>query len=179
MLTFRIRSNFPEVRAAWKNNETAMRAATLRGVHRAALLVQKVAQQRLTANRSVNFGLLRASIGVQVDEAKLTAQVGPGLGGRSSAGLSGNPVNYGFFVEHGRRAGRFPPPIALGLWVRRKLGVSDPKALRRATYLVGRKIAQRGIVARPFLAPAMNETAVRTILVDEISKTIRELNGKR
>lgn len=181
MLRLQIKTNFPEVNAALKRGQAEIHAAFARGLRRGAVAVQRDAMLRLTTNGSVNFGLLRASIGTQIDEAKLQAWVGPGLGGRKAAGLSGDPVNYGYYVEHGRRAGRRPPPIALALWVRRRLGVSDPKQLRRVTYLVGRKIAQRGIRARPFLRPAIegSAAAVRILIASEIDKTIKELNARR
>lgn len=182
MLKLSIKTNFPEVRAAWKRNQAEVRAAIGRGLRRGALAVQREAAVRLTQNGSVNFGLLRASIGTEVDEHKLTAFIGPGLGSsRAKGGLSGDPTNYGRYVEYGRRAGRFPPPIALGLWARRRLGLSDPRALRRGTYLIGRAIARRGIAAKPFLRPAIreSETAVRILMATEIDKTIREINGRR
>lgn len=50
-------------------------------------------------------------------------------------------------TPYGRRPGaKFPPVNILALWVRRVLGIEGPE-LRRVTYLVGRAIVRRGIVA--------------------------------
>lgn len=182
MIQLRIRTNFPEVQAALKRNQAEVRAAVVRGVRRGAAVVERDAKLRLTQNGSVAFGLLRASITSRVDEAKLTAWIGPGLAGKgTAAGLTGDPASYGYYIEFGRRAGRFPPPIALALWVKRRLGISDPKELRRATYLVGRRIARRGFAARPFLRPAVrgSEAAVRAVIAREIGAAIKGMNAQR
>lgn len=178
MIQLKIKTNFPEVRAALQRNRAEVRAAVVRGIRRAGAVVEADAKLRLTQNRSVAFGVLRASIGSRVDDKALTAWVGPGLAPKASAGLTGKPQSYGFYVEFGRRPGRFPPPIALGLWIRRKLGISDPKELQRATWRIGQAIARRGVKPRPFLGPAVkgSEAMVRAVIASEIDKTIRGLN---
>jgi len=62
-----------------------------------------------------------------------------------------NIVHYARFVESGRRAGaRQPPVMALVPWVQQVLGVPAKRA-RNVAFLVARKIALRGIAARPVL----------------------------
>ena len=57
-------------------------------------------------------------------------------------------VAHGYYVEHGRKPGRFPPRAPIELWVRRKLGVSDDREVRAVGFLVARAIARRGTIAR-------------------------------
>jgi hypothetical protein len=65
----------------------------------------------------------------------------------------GNPVRevivgstslYAPIVERGRQPGKFPPPGPIQLWVRRILGVENPKEIRAIAFLVARKIARFG-----------------------------------
>lgn len=89
-------------------------------------------------------------------------------------GRVGPSVNYGVFVEFGRRAGaRMPPVDALIGWVRRhwgnaplpRRGERRQAALRARAFLVARAIARRGIPPRPYLAPAYrrNRAAIDAI----------------
>lgn len=57
-------------------------------------------------------------------------------------------VAHGYYVEHGRRPGKFPYLPAIEMWVRRKLGKSDEKEVRAVTFLVGRAIADHGTIKR-------------------------------
>lgn len=54
------------------------------------------------------------------------------------------------FVHNGTRP-HWAPPMALAPWVRKKLGVTEPKMVRRVDYLVRRKIARVGTAPKPFL----------------------------
>lgn len=58
-------------------------------------------------------------------------------------GLWGSPLKYAEVVELGRRPGSFPPPSALVLWVRRKLGVSHAQASGVA-HAIAWKIYRKG-----------------------------------
>lgn len=57
-------------------------------------------------------------------------------------------VAHGYYVEHGRKPGKFPPRASIELWVRRKLGVSDDREVQAVGFLVARAIARRGTIAR-------------------------------
>ena len=102
----------------------------------------------------INTGALRQSITTEVDTQPPFASwvaVGP-------------TVNYGRFVEHGRKPGRMPPISALEPWVRTKLKARNPRAV---AYIIARKIAAEGVEAQPFLFPAWFEAqpAVKRILM--------------
>lgn len=71
-------------------------------------------------------------------------------------------LRYGFFQEVGFGGkGKFPPPGALAGWVRRKLGIRDPKEVKRVAFLVARKIATKGVKAKLFVLSAIRENQVR------------------
>ena len=158
-----------------------------RALRRGAEVVVKQAQLNLTNNRSVAFGALRASIGYRVGsggaggggEPQGQARIGPGVGRKATSAASGDPTSYGFFVEHGRKAGRMPPREALDLWIRRKVGrdpgerLSGGRTLRDAI-LSG--IAKRGTVAKPFLVPALEQSrpAVEAAFRAELQRSIEE-----
>lgn len=57
---------------------------------------------------------------------------------------------YGLNVNYGRRPGRFPPPQKIRDWAKKYLGLQDAK-LKRATYLISKKIAERGIEPTRFI----------------------------
>ncbi|KKL13387.1 hypothetical protein LCGC14_2526250, partial [marine sediment metagenome] len=89
----------------------------------------------------------------------VTGQVLSPFEGR--VGEQGPATRYIDVIEKGRRPGKFPPPDAIELWLRRtskgKAFVSSVKstyniksqasALRQATFLKSRGIAQKGIRA--------------------------------
>lgn len=85
-------------------------------------------------------------------------------------------------MEFGRRAGaKMPPPGALDEWVRVKLGVPE-RLVKRVAFLVGKKIATRGIKPKLFMLRAWKaqkgnvqrlfEAALKNI-TEEIARSIR------
>ena len=58
--------------------------------------------------------------------------------------LIGSPLIYAPIQERGRQPGRFPPSGPIMLWVKRKLGVANPKEIKAVAFLVARKIARKG-----------------------------------
>jgi len=50
---------------------------------------------------------------------------------------------YGAAVEYGTRP-HFPPPSALVLWVKKRFGLDDPKAIESAAWAVARAMSKRG-----------------------------------
>lgn len=91
--------------------------------------------------------------------------------------------NHAVFVEFGRKAGGFPPLDMIKQWIRKrgladtysikshrrsKRGADYEARLNSAAYLIGRKIANKGTRAKPFLYPALK---------DSEAGIIRELNA--
>lgn len=98
------------------------------------------------ANSPVDTGAYRAS------ETAGVEQTGPAI----ITGTVSSPLAYAMVIEEGRRAGaRQPPSGALMSWVARKFGLTDPRQIRSAAFLVARSIARRGIPAKKPLARAV------------------------
>lgn len=99
---------------------------------------------------------------------------------------TGAGVEYAEFIEFGRAPGKFPNLDAISSWVGKKFGFGnvqssfdtvkakaeggDRKAREhlQVVYLVGRKIADKGIKGRFFFM--RNETRVLEIVLEEIRK---------
>lgn len=106
-------------------------------LERSAAAVHASAQQNLTDLGAVDTGTLRRSIAV--DLSPMQAAIGTNL-------------PYAEAVEMGRRAGApMPPAGSLLDWLRRH-GI--PAEME---FIVRKRIAQRGIPARPYLVPALDE----------------------
>ena len=179
-ITLGLKDNFREFDKSLKRWPGAMREAMVEGFRRASEIVVKAAQLNLTSNKSVAFGLLRASMGYQLDESALKSVIGPGLSSKGFSISGEKPTNYGFFVEHGRKPGKPPPPRVLELWVKRKLGVSGEEDLARVEFLVARKIAKEGVQPAPFLVPALrdNEGKVKQRIAKSLNDKISQMNSR-
>lgn len=166
MIELRIRTNLPELRAVLAKGPERLRRAIVRGLNRAGEVVTKAAQKNLTRNRSVASGQLRASMGWAVDQARLRAAVGPGLAAKATGR---GDVNYGFWVEHGRRPGLPPPVRALRQWASRRAG-ADP----RLAYAIAASIAIKGTRPAPFLVPALQDSAsaVQAVFEKELRREL-------
>jgi phage gpG-like protein len=88
-------------------------------------------------------------------------------------GRVGPSVQYGVFVEFGRKPGRMPPVNALLGWVRRhaasgslpRAGANRDRILYNRAFALARAIGRRGIPPRPFMGPAYrrNEGAITAL----------------
>lgn len=174
MINIRVDLSDLETRRALKRAPGAIRKGAIRGLRSAAILVVKQAKQNVIRPLGrpwplQTFGKLLQSIDIQIDEANLTAWVG-------SFGSSGG-ARYAPFVHEGRAPGRQPSSSRLELWVKRKLGVGDDRAVRRVAFLVARKIGQQGTQGVPFLARAAEDVAPEAIRVfaKRIEQSVREI----
>lgn len=80
---------------------------------------------------------------------------------------------YAPIVERGRQPGKFPPPGPIMLWVSRKLHPTSDKQLRGLTFLVQRKIAEKGTSgAAMFFKGFTRGRPVLERLANEIGGTI-------
>ena len=137
--------------------------AAMQGLSRAGLDIIAAAKENLRSNTSVVTGQLRASGRVQkVQDAPNTIDVGF---------FSNNTANgYAYFVEHGRRAGKVPPPSIIAQWLRKKHRVPDKEAESRG-FALARKIAKKGTQAHPFFEPAVNEN--KSKIEQAVSEAVR------
>lgn len=74
--------------------------------------------------------------------------------------------DYWKYLEEGRRPGKYPPPEAIRTWIELKPVTPQPDlngrtpSVQQLTFLISRKIAERGTKAQPFFEPA-KEQAIR------------------
>jgi len=111
-----------------------------REVSHSALAIQRMAKQSLTEQGAVSTGRLRSSLGIRFTVDRLGAVIG-------------TDVNYASDVEQGQKPGHWPNVGDLMRWVRRKI-TSDRKLIPRLTYLIGKKIHDKGTKPKPYLFPA-------------------------
>ena len=87
---------------------------------------------------------------------------------------------YPYIVEHGRKRGKAPPPGALDRWVRIVLGKRTRREIRSTAFLIGRKIARRGIMGKFPLRKAYfkNKAKVEGYFNGALRMITKELAGK-
>lgn len=72
--------------------------------------------------------------------------------------------DYWYYVENGRKAGKWPPPPKIEEWILIKpiQPYADKRgripSIKQLTYLIGRKIAENGTDPQPFFQKAVNDT---------------------
>ncbi len=179
MIRLNLKTNLKRYAREAEKDPQTMHAAIVRGMNVGANLVVKAAKLNLTSHGSVNFGILRASVGQKTDPQTLVSRIGPGLAQKATAPGGESPQSYGFYVEFGRKGGRPPPPEVIELWVRRKLGLSEDEA-EEAAFLVARAIGLKGVEPAPFLIPALTtqEPAIVKALDTQIAAAAVQINAK-
>lgn len=89
--------------------------------------------------------------------------------------------DYWKYVEHGRKAGKFPPPDAIENWIRVKRLV--PRAVsgkvpstKQMAFLISREIARNGIPGTKSLQKTINKeyNDVTAKIADEITRQLQE-----
>ncbi len=168
----------PELKRALREIE-ATRTAVLveremkRAINEGSLLLKN---KLVDATPTGGTGLTRE--GWQVEPARRRSN-------RELVGEVGNtqaiPANI---LETGAER-HFPPPMNLGQWVRRKLGMRDEAAIRRTSFLIARAISKRG------LPGPTNRTGVLSAVLIQVTpeiearldaalgRVIREIGGPR
>ena len=77
-------------------------------------------------------------------------------------GVVWSGAKYGEEVEMGRKPGKWANPYELMGWVKRKLGVQRNR-LKSVTYLVNKKIYEKGTKAQPYFFPAVEKHEKRYV----------------
>ncbi len=99
---------------------------------------------------------------------------------KRTAGSVTNATVQASVIEKGAK--RHRPPSgptgepALGVWIRRKLGISEPKEVRKAAFLIGRAIKKRGLPSVQGLPKRFFSKIVRILepRVDAIMETMSQ-----
>lgn len=71
--------------------------------------------------------------------------------------LAGFSMMYAYYVEFGRRAGKWPPFRFIYEWVRVRHMTADDKEARSIAFLIQRSIGTKGTKPHPFLRPAFEK----------------------
>lgn len=150
--------------------------------------------QSLESNmrQTMNFSLLM----IERDARRFAAQDTRRLSGSITSEIRGSgvalegrvgpSVQYGRFVEFGRRPGKPPPVDALMGWVRRhsefrfsRRSAAREAAVRGRAFALQRKIRLRGVRAQPFLVPAYerNLSAITALFARMGARVVVELAG--
>lgn len=98
---------------------------------------------------------------------------------KEEQGLSvkaGFPTLYAYYVEFGRRAGKWPPFRYIYEWVRKRHFTVDDDEAQRIAYLIQRSIGKKGTKPHPFLKPAYekNKKLLPTILKKAMQKVMQK-----
>ena len=144
-------------------------AAAQKGLQRAGLNIIADAKNNLRANGSVVTGQLRASGRVQKVAGDENA-IDVGFFSQDTQG------GYAFFVEYGRKAGKFPPVDYITQWVRKKLRVIDEKLAKGIGFVIARKIAKSGTRPHPFFRPAVEKK--KKAVSDAIAEAVKGETNK-
>jgi hypothetical protein len=102
------------------------------------------------------------------------------LEGEGVLGVVASPLPYAKYVELGTRP-HFPPPQKLEDYVRQRFGLTDEEDIKRAAYLVARKIGWYGTPAygmfnRAFVA---NKAQVERRFEMAVDRTARRMDALR
>lgn len=68
------------------------------------------------------------------------------------------PYTYWYYVEYGRKPGKYPPLSAMLSWVQSKPALTSPElSLKQRAFLAGRSIAEYGIYPTSFIMNGFKE----------------------
>ena len=95
--------------------------------------------------------------------------------------MAGFSSIYAYYVEFGRKAGKWPPARFIRQWILDKHIESDPDYVDNLTFLIQRSIGQKGKRPQPFLRPAYekNKPLLVKVLKAGAAKVINKDYSKR
>ena len=88
--------------------------------------------------------------------------------------------DYWRFLEYGRKAGKYPPLSAIRKWISVKPVLPRPietgklPTINQLAYLIGRKISENGIKAKPFLKPTITDFDLINKVYNEVTNLINK-----
>ena len=134
-------------------------------LQKGGMIIVNDAKVNLRNNGSVVTGLLRSSGKVQKVQGDEDA-VDAGFFSQDTQG------GYAYFVEYGRKSGKFPPIDYIVQWVRKKLRITEEKIAKGIGFVIARKIAKSGTRPHPFFGPAVEKN--KKAVVDAIAEAIKK-----
>ena len=116
---------------------------------------------------------LQAELATQQHNATGTASASL-VAERDDEGYLIKGVGYLYWVNYGRKAGKWPPLDVIRRWVELK-GIASGKAVASVAFLIGRAIMRKGTPAKPYVAWGDGNSIERK---DFITRTILRNNDK-
>jgi len=177
--------NLPALIESLSKVSGTIQEQVFQGMQKTGLDIINDAKRNLTTGRINNTGFLRSSGRVEVNKNDRSVEVG----------FFGTGINqgYAYYIENGRRPGKFPPLWNIREWAYKKFRTttgtkvingrtfeksvkkySRGEELDRAVFLIARKIARKGTQAKRFFQPAVDrrlydlERNVRNLIKDII-----------
>jgi len=144
-----------EVAAAFRRSPFAMRLALRKNLLRGGHEIAREAQRNLRKNKSMAFSTLIQSLIVRaVSDFETHVTVG---------------AAHGVYVEEGSAPGGQPNRQTLLDWIRvKRIQPLQGQTLDDLEFLIGRKIRQKGIKAKPFFEPAVEAKRSRVMALIEL-----------
>lgn len=142
-----------------------VRRAAMTGMRKGAMHVIADAKENLRQNKSVVEGLLRASGKVQKFDDE-TMDMG-------FFDTSNEGHGYAYYVEYGRRAGKFPPVDVIVEWAKKKFRIKDERESQSIGFVIARRIAKQGSNPHPFFMPAVKKN--QRVILDAMRDAIRNV----
>ena len=140
---------------------------SLRGVNESSVIMREVMVQASPFGGTSN---LKQSWQVVPAGTITTGIVGGGTVAKGS--IAANVMETGA-VRHFPPVGAVGGTPALGVWIRRKLGVTDPNEIRQVAFFIGRKFKKRGIPAKRIFSRAFRANRSRvSVLMGNMSARI-------
>jgi len=159
--------------------KAVVRAGMRSGLELAGLRGEELVRENIRAPFNghpmrVNTGILEVAVASRVDDAA-------GLIGRAVVFVQPPADIYAGVMELGRRPGKkFPPLQAMLFWVKTRLGIADEKQAKSVAFLVGRKIARKGIAGHFMFKRAFGtlQTELRGIFEASIGRVLEAAGYK-
>ena len=153
--------------------KAAVRVGMRNGLELAGLRGEEIVRENIRAPHNnhparVNTGIMEAAVASRVEDSA-------GLIGRAVVFVQPPADLYAGVMESGRRPGaKFPPVQAMLFWVKTRLGIEDEKLAKSVAFLVGRKIAKKGIAGHFMFKRALGtlQTELRGIFEASVGRVL-------
>jgi hypothetical protein len=85
--------------------------------------------------------------------------------------------NYSYWMENGRRAGKFPPIDAIKQWIDDKGVIANDISKNSLAFLIARKIANEGYQGKPVIEPVINKKWIDQLMKEVGLFTVSEIKS--
>jgi hypothetical protein len=87
-------------------------------------------------------------------------------------------AHYTYYIEHGRKAGKFPPRNAILEWINQKNIVAEGITKNSLAFLIARKIAREGTRLRPgVVSDVITQAWINKLIKDLGAATVENITS--